>query len=80
MLLRPSEMPDAEPPATLHGVMQAALAHGLRERFRPVRDVPHDLLVLLMQINEDRRRQAKAGSRNNSSTKNALRTRDQVQA
>jgi hypothetical protein len=63
MLSRPSEEPDAEAPATLHGVMQAALAQGLRERFRPVRDVPHDLLVLLMQINEDRRRKAKAPKR-----------------
>jgi hypothetical protein len=60
MLSRPSETPDAESPATLHGVMQDALAKGLREQFRPVRDVPHDLLVLLMQINEDRHRSAKA--------------------
>ena len=59
MLSRPSETPDAEAPATLHRVMQAALTPGLRERFQPVRDVPHDLLVLLMQINEDRRRKAK---------------------
>jgi hypothetical protein len=62
MLSRPSEKPDAEAPATLHGVMQAALAQGLRERFRPVREVPHDLLVLLMQINEDRRRKAKSAA------------------
>ena len=70
MLSRPSETPDAQPPATLHGVMQAALTNGLREQFRPVRDVPHDLLVLLMQINEDRRRKAKAGAGNNG-TKSA---------
>jgi hypothetical protein len=65
MLSRPSETPDAEAPATLHGVMQAALTQGLRERFRPVREVPHDLLVLLMQINEDRRRKARATARPN---------------
>lgn len=63
MLSPESQAPDAQPPATLHGVMQTALAEGLRERFRPVRDVPHDLLVLLMQINEDRRRKAKAAKR-----------------
>jgi hypothetical protein len=45
--------------------MQAALAQGLRERFRPVREVPHDLLVLLMQINEDRRRKAKTAAQSN---------------
>lgn len=60
MLSRPSETPDAQPPATLHGVMRAALEQGLRQQFRPVRGVPHDLLVLLMQINEDRRRSAKS--------------------
>ena len=60
MLSRPSETPDTQPPATLYGVMQAALTDGLREQFRPVRDVPHDLLVLLMQINEDRHRKAKS--------------------
>ena len=70
MLSRPSETPDAQTPATLHGVMQAALTDGLRDQFRPVRDVPHDLLVLLMQINEDRRRKAKAGAAN-SGTKSA---------
>jgi hypothetical protein len=71
MLSRPSEMPDAEPPATLHGVMQAALAQGLRERFRPIRDVPHDMLVLLMQINEDRRRKTKAVKRPRASAMTA---------
>jgi hypothetical protein len=43
-------------PATLYGVMQEAIGAGLRKLYEPENEVPHHLLVLLMQINEDRRR------------------------
>lgn len=43
-------------PATLYGVMQEAIGAGLRRLYEPEKEVPHHLLVLLMQINEDRRR------------------------
>lgn len=43
-------------PATLYGVMQEAIGAGLRKLYEPEKEVPHQLLVLLMQINEDRRR------------------------
>lgn len=43
-------------PATLCGVMQEAIGAGLRKLYEPENEVPHHLLVLLMQINEDRHR------------------------
>ena len=43
-------------PATLYGVMQEAIGAGLRKLYEPENEVPHHLLVLLMQINEDRHR------------------------
>lgn len=38
-------------PASLHRVMQAAIAHGLKERYTVPQDMPHELFVLLMQMN-----------------------------
>jgi hypothetical protein len=43
---------DTEAPATLHRVMQAAIAHGLHERYKVQRHMPHELFVLLMQMNQ----------------------------
>jgi hypothetical protein len=43
-------------PATLYGVMQEAIGAELRKLYQPENEVPHRILVLLMQINEDRRR------------------------
>lgn len=43
-------------PATLSGVMQEAIGAGLRSRYKPEKEVPHQMLVLMMQINEDQRR------------------------
>jgi hypothetical protein len=43
---------NSEKPATLHGVMQAAIAEGLRECYKPPETMSHGLLVLLMQLNE----------------------------
>ena len=40
-------------PATLHKVMQEAIGFGLQKRYQPEKEVPHDLLVLMMQINEN---------------------------
>jgi hypothetical protein len=46
---------ETDPPVTLHAVIQTAIASGLNERYQLSQDVPHELLVLLMQINEQRR-------------------------
>lgn len=45
----------SDEPATLHRVMQATLAQGLKERYKVEREIPHELFVLLMQINGDRK-------------------------
>jgi hypothetical protein len=47
---------DAAAPATLHGVIRMALAGDLREHYPVPEKVPHQLLVLLMQMNEDNKK------------------------
>ena len=39
--------------ATLHKVMQEAIGFGLQKRYQPEKEIPHELLVLMMQINEN---------------------------
>lgn len=55
-----AQSPDRErapsEPATLYRVMQEAIGAGLQKLYEPEHEVPHHLFVLLMQINEDRRR------------------------
>ena len=55
-----AQLPDLEraphEPATLYSVMREAIGAGLQKLYEPDNEVPHHLLVLLMQINEDRRR------------------------
>jgi hypothetical protein len=46
-----------EEPVTLSRVMQEAVGSGLRSRYKPEKEIPHQLLVLMMQINEDSRRE-----------------------
>jgi hypothetical protein len=43
-------------PATLHHVMRTMIAEGLKARYQPPQKLSHELLVLLMQINENDRR------------------------
>jgi hypothetical protein len=43
---------DTEAPVTLHRVMQAAIVHGLQEHYKVQRHMPHELFVLLMQMNQ----------------------------
>jgi hypothetical protein len=43
-------------PATLHAIMSDAIGYGLRSRYRPDKEIPHDLFVLLMQMKENERR------------------------
>ena len=43
-------------PATLYSVMREAVGAGLQKLYQPEKEVPHHLLVLLMQVNEDRHR------------------------
>jgi hypothetical protein len=47
-------------PMTLQAVMQESVGAGLRERYKPEQEIPHGLLVLLMQIKDDKVRAAKA--------------------
>lgn len=47
---------DAVAPATLHGVIQAALTRDLREHYPVPEKIPHQMLVLLLQMNEDNKR------------------------
>jgi hypothetical protein len=39
---------------TLHAIMQESVGMELRERYKPERAIPHGLLVILMQMNEDK--------------------------
>jgi hypothetical protein len=43
-------------PVTLHAVLKDAIGFGLRSRYQADKEIPHDLLVLLMQMNENERR------------------------
>jgi hypothetical protein len=45
----------ADKPATLVDVMRATIGHGLQAHYRAPRIITHQLLVLLMQLNEARR-------------------------
>jgi hypothetical protein len=47
-------------PATLHHVIRAMIAEGLKARYQPSQKLSHELLVLLMQINENDRKQKPA--------------------
>jgi hypothetical protein len=51
------ESPD---PATLHGVIRAAIASDLRAYYEVPQKMPHALLVLMMQLNEDKRKRRAA--------------------
>ena len=51
----------ADGPVTLHAVLKDAIGYGLRSRYQPDNEIPHDLLVLLMQMKENERR-AKAAN------------------
>jgi hypothetical protein len=52
-------------PATLFDVMQATIGQGLQAHYQAPREMTHQLLVLLMQLNEERRtaRQPAPGGR-----------------
>jgi hypothetical protein len=41
-----------EGPTTLHRVIQAAIVHGLKQHYKPQRHMPHELFVLMMQMND----------------------------
>ena len=50
----PGEQNTPHGPTTLHAVMQESVGMGLRNRYKPEEEIPHGLLVLLMQLNDDR--------------------------
>lgn len=54
--LSPPDDPVGEP-VTLHRVMQTMIGEGLKERYKPPQKLSHELFVLLMQLNEEERRQ-----------------------
>jgi hypothetical protein len=58
---------ESEEPATLHGAMREAIGQGLKARYQISREIPHALLVLLMQMSEKRRRVKSAPFRLRSS-------------
>lgn len=58
---QPSAPRIGDGPVTLHAVIREAIGRGLRYRYEPERQIPHHLLTLLMQLNEDERR-SKAAS------------------
>ncbi len=45
-------------PATLYKVMQETIGFGLQQRYQPDKEIPHELLVLIMQMNEGERRRS----------------------
>ena len=51
-------------PVTLHAVLKDAIGYGLRSRYQPEKEIPHDLLVLLMQMKENDRRAKAAQAAN----------------
>jgi hypothetical protein len=53
---RPVHEENADEPVTLHRVMQQAIAAGLKSECEVPQIVPHSLLVLLMQMNAQRRK------------------------
>ena len=55
----PTEQKNIDGPVTLHAIMTEAIGHGLRSRYKPDKEIPHELMVLLMQMTEDRRRSKK---------------------
>ena len=56
MAERQSTEREALAPATLHGVIRAAIARDLQEHFPVPEKMPHQLLVLLMQMNENNKK------------------------
>jgi hypothetical protein len=47
---------DAAAPATLHGVIRTAIARDLKEHYAVPEKIPHQMLVLLMQMNENNKK------------------------
>lgn len=40
-------------PVTLHQVLRENIAKGLHMRYEPMKEMPHSILVLLMQMNDE---------------------------
>jgi hypothetical protein len=56
MSVRTPKALDSDEHATLYRVMQSTIAQGLQASYQVPKELPHQLLVLLMQINERKRR------------------------
>jgi hypothetical protein len=60
---RPRAEHEPPDPATLHGVIRAAIARDLKAHYEVPQSVPHEILVLLMQLNEDsKKKRARASA------------------
>lgn len=57
-----AESTTARSPVTLHGVLRDAVGQGLHACYRVDEEIPHSLLVVLMQMNEEQRREAAAAA------------------
>ncbi len=44
-------------PASLHKVMRETIGFGLQQRYQPEKEIPHELLVLIMQMKENDKRE-----------------------
>jgi hypothetical protein len=52
-MARRSKQEKQQEPLRLRAAMQSRVATGLREFYKPEQEVPHGLLVLLMQMDRD---------------------------
>ena len=48
-------------PVTLHRIMQTMIGERLKEHYKPPQELSHELLVRLMQLKKEERREALAG-------------------
>jgi len=53
---------DADEPMTLYRVMKEAIGEQIQSCYEPPQDMPHALLVLVMQMNDEKRRKQKDAS------------------
>ncbi len=51
----PTKQNQRDEAITLHAVMRASIGEGLQSRYNPEREIPHGLLVLLMQMDGEER-------------------------
>lgn len=58
--MKPRHRPPDDEPVTLYRVMQTMIGDGLKQRYQAPQKLSHELFVLLMQLNEQERKQKAA--------------------